>query len=36
VKRFAGEDFQKPRLFAGEEKFLLQSDAEVEHREVVA
>jgi drug/metabolite transporter (DMT)-like permease len=35
VKLFAGEDFQKPRFFAGEERFLVESDKEVEHREVV-
>ncbi len=36
VKLFAGEDFHKPRFFAGEERFLLQSDELVEHREVMA
>lgn len=35
VKRFAGEDFQRPRFFAGEEKFLVKSDAFVEHRDLV-
>ncbi|MBK8568303.1 MAG: EamA family transporter [Saprospiraceae bacterium] len=36
VKRFAGEDYQKPRFFDGEEKFLVKSDELVEHREMVA
>jgi drug/metabolite transporter (DMT)-like permease/heme-degrading monooxygenase HmoA len=35
VKRFAGEDYQKPRFFAGEERFLVKSDAVVEHRDMV-
>lgn len=34
VKRFAGEDFQKPRFFAGEERFLVKSDEVVEHRDL--
>ena len=33
VKRFAGEDFQRPRFFPGEERFLLKSDDKVEHRD---
>ncbi len=35
VKRYAGEDFQKPRFFAGEERFLVKSDALVEHRDMM-
>lgn len=35
VKRFAGEDFQRPRLFPGEERFLVKSDELVEHRDMV-
>lgn len=34
VKRYAGEDYQKPRLFAGEQAMLLESQGEVEHRVV--
>jgi len=33
VKRFAGEDFQKPRFFTGEERFLMESDELVEHKQ---
>lgn len=33
VKRFAGEDFKRPRLFPGEERFLVKSDELVEHRD---
>lgn len=35
VKRFAGEDYQRPRFFDGEEKFLVEADKFVEHRELV-
>ncbi|MCF8245772.1 MAG: EamA family transporter [Saprospiraceae bacterium] len=34
VKRFAGEDYEKARTFPGEEKFLVESDEVVEHREM--
>ncbi len=34
VKRFAGEDFQRARFFPGEERFLVESDEVVEHREM--
>lgn len=33
VKRFAGEDFQKARFFPGEERFLVESDEIVEHKQ---
>ena len=34
VKRFAGEDFQKARFFPGEERFLVESDEIVEHKQL--
>ena len=34
VKLFAGEDYQKPRIFAGELGLLLESEGAVEHRTV--
>lgn len=34
VKRFAGEDYEKAKTFPGEEKFLVESDEVVEHREM--
>jgi heme-degrading monooxygenase HmoA/uncharacterized membrane protein len=33
VKRFAGEDFQRARFFPGEERFLVESDEIVEHKQ---